>query len=67
MKLSVYLRRRRLKNADFAEIVNVTPEAVRLWLKGTRVPNQNTMRRIVEATDGRVRPNDFFSASEAAA
>lgn len=61
MKLADYLARKKLTRAEFAEIIGVTPEAVRLYLKGARRPRIATMQEIHAATKGRVTANDFFA------
>ena len=63
MKLDDYLKRHKKTQAEFAEQVGVTAEAVRLWITGGRSPSSTTMRSIIDATDGKVQPNDFFQAA----
>ena len=48
--------------AQFAMSCGVTPDAVRLWLSGKRVPRPEYMQRIIGATKGAVTPNDFHDA-----
>lgn len=57
-------------NAQFAEAIGRTAEAVRRYASGDRIPDRETMPLIVDATEGQVTPNDFFgfdSAPESAA
>lgn len=65
MKLSAYLDEKRVKPSDFAAVVGVTTEAIRLYVKGERIPRAATMQAIVSATDGLVTANDFFPAEAA--
>lgn len=67
MKLETYLSERKLTDTAFAAVVGVTSEAVRRYKAGTRIPDRDVMIRIVTATDGLVRADDFyFSETEAA-
>ena len=61
MKLETYLKREKLSIGAFARALNVSHEAVRRYLRVGRVPEPGVMRAIVEATGGKVRPNDFYS------
>ena len=70
MKLSKYLETHDLNPSEFAKqlaksapsIGNVTPEAVRCWAKGTRMPGTAMAALIVSATDGAVRVQDLHDA-----
>lgn len=46
-------------------VKGVGATGVRKWRKGDRVPRPDQMRRIVEATEGKVTPNDFYGIAEA--
>jgi transcriptional regulator with XRE-family HTH domain len=59
MKLADYLESNSLSRAEFAERIEVTPEAVRRYLSG-RVPTPEVMKRIALATACEVTANDFF-------
>lgn len=61
MTLKEWLDAKGLKPADFAPMIGRTAEAVRRYAAGERIPDRDTMPRIVEETDGEVTPNDFFS------
>ena len=51
-------------NAQFAEMIGRTAEAVRRYALGTRIPDRETMPLIIEATEGSVTANDFFGIAE---
>ena len=59
MKLSDYMKANDLSRAEFAEMIEVTPESVRRYLSG-RVPQPDVMTRIALATSCQVTANDFF-------
>ena len=63
MNLESYLRERELTLSDFARTLLVTPEAVRRYVSGERLPTREIMARIVAATGGAVTPNDFFESA----
>ena len=63
MRLRQYFTANNLDIASFAKSIGVSPEAVRLWLAGKRVPRRRLLKRIVEATDGAVQANDFHEAA----
>lgn len=64
MKLSDYLDQHNLTRTGFAAMIGVSPETVRLWLSSTPtpVPQDRFLRRIVEATEGKVTVVDFLSS-----
>ena len=62
MRLRDYLARRNLTLTKFAAELGVSPEAVRRYVSGLRVPRPEIMARIVDRTGGAVQPNDFFLA-----
>ena len=64
MKLSTYMEAQGLNDADMAaRIGHCSAAAVDKWRRGLRVPRPEQMRRIQEATEGRVMANDFFAAA----
>lgn len=65
VQLADYLEREGLSAEVFAEHLGITAEAVRLYLRAKRTPRRAVMNRIVELTNGLVRPNDFFAAPTA--
>ena len=66
MKLSTYMKNRKLGAADLAREIGVSPQAVRRYCSGERIPAPEVMRRIVAATGGAVQPNDFYDVPPAA-
>ena len=59
MKLADYMKARDISRAQFAEMIGVSPEAVRRYLSG-RVPTARVMEKIALATRCEVTANDFF-------
>jgi transcriptional regulator with XRE-family HTH domain len=62
MKLKDYLIGKKLTLEQFASVIGVEPAAVSRYASGARYPRRDIMRRIVDATDGQVSPNDFLDA-----
>ena len=60
MTLQEFLAQASLDRHQFAARINVSPETVRRYLKGERIPDKIVMGRIAIATDGQVTANDFF-------
>jgi len=58
--LKTYLDRTGVSRVQFAAQIGVTPEAVRKYLGGDRIPTREVMERIAEVTNGEVTANDFF-------
>lgn len=67
MKLDEYLSARGLTCEAFAEKIGVTGTSVWRYAHGERLPRPATMRRIVEATDGAVTAQDFYSSADSEA
>ena len=67
MHLADYLAERGQSHAEFAAAIGLSAEAVRLIVRGKRMPRGDTMRSIIEATSGKVQPNDFFGPGKEAA
>lgn len=61
MKLVAWLAQHGVSQAAFAETIGSSQPQVARFAAGTRIPNRETMLRIVAATDGAVRPDDFYS------
>ncbi|QQR69090.1 MAG: hypothetical protein IPI58_09780 [Alphaproteobacteria bacterium] len=63
--LAVYIDRNYPSRAAFAASVSVSPAAICRYIHGQRVPGRRVMARIVDATGGAVRPEDFFGLPSA--
>lgn len=60
MKLQDWLEQEGIEARVFARRISRSPEAVRRYLSGERIPDKDTMPLIVCATGTAVTPNDFF-------
>lgn len=60
MKLAAYLTKHQERPSAFAARVGVTPEAIRLYIKGARRPRADIIAKIAGATGRSVTANDFF-------
>jgi transcriptional regulator with XRE-family HTH domain len=60
MYLKEYIKEQRLSMRRFAIKSGLSVSAVSRIINNERFPKPETMRRIFLATDGRVKPNDFF-------
>lgn len=60
MTLKEYLKQAEIDHRTFADRIDVSPETVRRYLIGDRIPDKQRMSRIALATDGQVTANDFF-------
>lgn len=65
MQLSAWLRENELTFTAFAARIGVTPETVRRYAAGERIPERDIMPRVVAETEGKVQANDFYSAKAA--
>lgn len=61
MTLDDYLRKNLITVSEFAQAAGATRQSVYYWLNG-RKPTRAYMRRIVIATGGKVRLEDFENA-----
>lgn len=61
MTLSEYLKAKKISQAKFARRCNLSRAAICRLVDGNRYPSAETMRRIFLATEGQVKPNDFFN------
>lgn len=60
MTLKDWLAGKELSHSDFAKQIDRTTEAVRRYVAGERIPDRESMLKIVEVTNGEVTANDFF-------
>lgn len=66
MKLKDYLEAEGIRQAQFAEMIGVSQQAVSLYCKGG-MPSRQVAARIVEATGGKVRLEDLWGSNFKAA
>lgn len=64
MLLSAYLTKNKLTQEQFAKKIKVNQSTISHYLSG-RIPNPQTMRKIVKATNGLVQPTDFYNLDNA--
>ena len=64
MQLRQWLDDNEVTNGDFGERIGRTAEAVRRYASGDRVPDRETMPKIVRETGGLVTANDFFGIEQ---
>lgn len=57
---------RNLSDAEFGALIERSRQAVHRYRSGDRMPDQATMEKIFEVTDGAVTPNDFFGLAQTA-
>lgn len=61
MTLKEWLTENSIEARDFAPLISRSPEAIRRYIAGERIPDRETMPLIVFQTGGAVTPNDFFN------
>ncbi len=61
MTFDAYCKKRELPDAQVALELDCTPECVRLWRKGQRIPRSVSMARIEAWSGGEVTAADFYS------
>lgn len=59
MNLSEYLLNEGIKQSAFAALIGETPQNISRYVNG-RCPQPDVMKKIYDATDGKVTANDFF-------
>lgn len=60
MKLTDYLASQSISDADFANVIGVSRQAVHRYKTGERAPEWPVLAKIRDATDGAVTPDDFL-------
>lgn len=65
MKLNEFLAKAGLTYAAFGQRGQWSDETVRQWAIGGRIPRPQHMARIIELTDGKVLPADFYPVTAA--
>jgi len=64
LHIEKFLKKSGQSYREFASKVAVTPTSVFRYIKGTRLPDKETLKRIYKETEGQVTPNDFFLDEE---
>ena len=67
MKLAAWLDDEGISRAEFGKRIYRSPEAVRRYINGDRIPDKDTMMLIAAETSNRVTANDFFDVGTATA
>lgn len=57
--LGEWIKRSGLTHEQFGELIGRDHSAVGRYIRGERMPNPTTLRRIFQATKGEVSANDF--------
>jgi transcriptional regulator with XRE-family HTH domain len=65
MKLRDYLDKTSTSQAQFAQAIGVTQQAVSGWVFNGKTPRRGVLARIVRETKGAVTANDFMGAPSA--
>lgn len=65
MQLSQFLDENEITGPEFADIIGVSAEAVRLYLRGARFPRRAVLATISVMTKGAVTANDFADTANA--
>jgi len=60
MHLKDYLSDQNMTQAEFAELLGVTHQAVNQWLRGRRFPRRELVVKIEKITGGNVKPSDWY-------
>lgn len=60
MKLERWMKIHGHTDGDFADLIGMSRVAVTLYRNGKRVPRPAVMEKIINATAGQVKPNDFY-------
>ena len=66
MKLNEFLALNAVKQKDFAARIDERATAINKYCLGQRIPRPDVMRKIFDATNGAVTPNDFFDLPDIA-
>lgn len=61
MTLTEYMKLYAFSDQQMAGRLDCSEAAIRKWRRGERIPRPDQMRRIFEATDGKVTASDFFA------
>lgn len=64
MKFKDYIAEHDLSYSDVGKAIGVSTAAAHRYATGKRIPQQETMQRIIEFSGGTVTPNDFYNSSQ---
>lgn len=64
MKLSEYLQKNGILQAEFARKIGVTQGIVSYYVSGRTMPTRKNMQKIIEVTGGEVTADDFYVFEE---
>lgn len=67
MQLAEYLHDAKISIAAFARQIGEAQATVSRYVNGKRIPQPAKMTKIMQATNGRVTPNDFYGEPTQAA
>lgn len=60
MHIKEYIESKEMTVAEAARDFGCTDQAMRYWVKGSRIPRHEQMLRIVEWSGGTISPGDFY-------
>lgn len=63
MTLGQYLEEQKISPAEFGRRIGRSRAAISRYVADERIPDRETMGKIVEATGGAVTANDFYAPS----
>lgn len=61
MLLEEFLQKKNIKKSIFSQKIGVSKPLTGYYCSGKRTPAPKIMKRIFEATNGQVAPNDFYN------
>jgi len=64
MQLSDFIKSNSIPPRKFAATAGLSLDAVYKYMRGERMPNEEQMRMIFDATAGQVTANDFYGLTE---
>lgn len=59
-KIKIYIKKQQITVKEFASTIGVRRETIYKYINNSRTPSPKTMRKIVEVTNGKIQPNDFY-------
>lgn len=60
-KLKSYIKEQGVTQRNFAKLLGITPNAISKYLANQRFPNRDIILKIEKATNGYVRPSDWYT------